>query len=231
LQSGFTRVIGDPELKPERDWQVDLGYKVDKERWRGSARAYYSWVVDYVTFFDDSVSDFDDARLLRYVNTPLATLTGFELYGEYDVTTKLTPFAAMSYTEGRDQHLDAPLPAISPLEGAVGFRYRDSEKGKRWSIDTGARMVAAQNELGTIEMFNGPTVVEQRTPGFTVCYIRGYWNYTKNLRLIAGIDNVFNRNYQEHLDLRLSGPTGFPAPETQALRPGISPYFGLNWLF
>ncbi len=37
LQSGFTRVIGDPELKPERDWQADLGYKVDKERWRGSA--------------------------------------------------------------------------------------------------------------------------------------------------------------------------------------------------
>ena len=25
LQSGFTRVIGDPTLKPERDFQIDLG--------------------------------------------------------------------------------------------------------------------------------------------------------------------------------------------------------------
>jgi iron complex outermembrane recepter protein len=231
LQSGFTRVIGDPHLKPERDWQVDLGYKVDKERWRGNARCYYAWVVDYVTFFDDAVVNFSDARLLRYMNTPLGTLAGFELYGEYDLSARISPFAGMSYTEGRDQTLDAPLPAISPLESTVGFRYHDAEKGRRWSIDTGARMVATQNQLGTLRLLGGTTVVEERTPGFTTVYIRGYWNCNKNLRLIAGIDNVFNRNYQEHLDLRLSGPNTFPLPETRALRTGISPFFGLNWAF
>ncbi len=137
----------------------------------------------------------------------------------------------MSYTEGRDLTLDAPLPAISPLESTVGLRFHDVEK-RRWSIDMALRMVATQNELGTIRLRDSEaTVVEERTPGFTVCYIRGYWNYTKNLRLIAGIDNVFNRNYQEHLDLRLSGPAGFPLPETRALRTGISPYFGINWVF
>ena len=233
LQSGFTRVIGDPQLRPERDWQLDVGLSVEEDNWRGKASAFQAWVVDYVTYFDDSVINppFADARLLRFINTPLATLTGFELYGEYDLLPRMSSFGRLSYVSGRDQSLSAPLPAISPLDSTVGLRFHDLEKGRRWNIDVAARMVADQDRLGTIRLLGGDTVVEERTPGFTTCYIRGSWNYTKNLRLIAGIDNVFNRNYQEHLDLRLSGPAGFPSPTTRVLAPGISPYFGLNWIY
>jgi outer membrane receptor protein involved in Fe transport len=74
-------------------------------------------------------------------------------------------------------------------------------------------------------------VVEERTGGFTTSYIRGSYDWTKNFHLVAGIDNLFNRSYQEHLDLRLLGPTGFPAPPTRVLSPGITPYFGLDWDF
>ena len=169
---------------------------------------------------------------MRYINTPLATLAGFELYGEFDLLPRVSPFGRMFYVDGRDATLDAPLPGISPLEATSGLRFHDPQKGSRWSIDVAARMVANQDQLGTIRVAGGPpTVVEERTPGFTTCYIRGYWNCTKNLRFVAGVDNITNLNYQEHLDLRLLGPTGFPAPVTRVLAPGISPYFGVNWVF
>lgn len=232
LQSGFTRMIGDPRLKAERNWQLDLGLSTEQDKWRGKANVFQSWVIDYVTYEGESViipGPFDDARLLRYVNTPVATLTGFELYGEYDWTPRISPFGRLAYVSGRDQTLDAPLPAISPFDSTVGLRFHDADNGKRWGFDVAARMVATQNQLGMIRGVALP--VEERTPGFTTCYIRGYWNYTNNLRLIAGIDNLFNRNYQEHLDLRLQGPTGFPAPTTRVLAPGISPYFGVNWVY
>ena len=234
LQSGFTRVIGDPEIKPERAWQVDLGVSTDQERWRGRAAWYYSWVVDYVTYIDDSVVDpekFFDARLLNYMNTPLASLTGFEMYGEYDLLPRMSPFGKLSYTQGRDETLDAWLPGISPLEGTVGLSFHNPDKLRRWNIDVGARMVTTQNNLGVIRSGDTSTVVEERTPGFTTCYIRGNWNYSKHLRMYAGIDNVFNRNYQEHLDLRLSGPANFGEPTTRVLATGISPFCGVNWIF
>ena len=234
LQSGFTRVIGDPDLKPERAWQVDLGVSTEQERWRGRAAWYYSWVLDYVTYFDDSVANpqpFADARLLNYMNTPLASLTGFELYGEYDLLPRMSTFGKASYIQGRDETLDTWLPGISPFEGTVGLRFHNPDKERRWNIDMGARMVTTQNDLGTIRMAGGTTVVEERTPGFTTCFIRGNWDYSKHLRMYAGIDNVFNRNYQEHLDLRLSGPSNFGEPTTRVLATGISPFCGVNWIF
>jgi outer membrane receptor protein involved in Fe transport len=232
LQSGFTRVIGDPNLQPERSWQIDLGLNTDQDRWRGKVNCFQSWVVDYVTYADDSVNDMFDARLLRFINTPLATLSGFEAYGEYDLSLQWTSFAKMSYVQGWDQSLNAPLPGISPFESTVGLRYHDPDKGRRWGLEGGARMVATQDELGQIRLLGVGTVVEERTPGFTTCYIRGYWKH-KNLRLIAGIDNVFNRNYQEHLDLRVTGPDNskYANTYTRVLATGFSPYAGFDWAF
>jgi iron complex outermembrane receptor protein len=232
-QSGYTRMIGDPNLAPERDWQVDVGLGVNHDRWRSNVNLYHAWIFDYITLQDESVFNFMDARLLQYTNTSLATLVGFDWQTEIDLYPRLSPFATMSYVEGRDQEINQPLPAISPLESTVGFRLHNPEKNRNWQIEMAARIVDNQNRLGTIRWFgSNVTTIEERTPGFVVWHLRGYWNYTKNFRLIAGIDNLFNRNYQEHLDLRLHSPSFIvPAQVTRVLSPGITPYFGLNWVY
>ncbi len=231
LQSGFTRVIGNDELRPERDFQLDVGLSCEYDNVRASATAFYAWIVDYATFEGDQVVEFFDARLVRYFNTPLATLTGFETSGEWDWTSTFAPFAKMKYVQGDDQNIHAPLPSIPPLEGTVGVRWHDDSRQRRWEFEVGQRMVTAQNRLGEILILGVPQVVEERTPGFATTYIRTYYNWTKDMKLVAGIDNVFNRTYQEHLDLRLLGPTGFPAPATRVLSPGFTPYFGFDWKF
>ena len=231
LQSGFTRVIGNDQLVPERDFQGDIGLSCEYDNFRGSLTGFYAWIVDYDTFEGDQVVDFFDARLVRYINTPLATLSGFEASADWDWSTMFTPFAKMKYVQGTDQSIHAPLPSIPPLEGTVGFRWHDSSKQQKWEFEAGERMVTTQNRLGEIIIINEPTVVEERTPGFCTTYVRGYYNWSKNMKLVAGIDNVFNRSYQEHLDLRLLGPDGFPAPATRVLSPGFTPYFGFDWQF
>lgn len=243
LQSGFTRVIGDPRLDPERDWHVDLGITAEHERWRGRATAFHSWVLDYVSVYDDQVGfftgndeiSFPDARLLRYYNVDLAALYGFETYGEFDVAPRLSVFGKMSYVEGRNQEIDAPLPNIPPLEGTVGVRIHDTDGGRRWGVELGSRIVDNQDRLGTIPLRGGaPVVVEQPTAGFTVWHLRAYYNRTEKLSLIAGIDNLFDRTYLEHLDLRLIGPSvnGVPLYDpTYVYSPGFTPYCGLRWIY
>jgi len=110
-----------------------------------------------------------------------------------------------------------------------------------WSVPTLAKSGAAAGRKSTglkvlqsADLKRVPWLVHgftTRPGGFTTSYIRGSYDWTKNFHLVAGIDNLFNRSYQEHLDLRLLGPTGFPAPPTRVLSPGITPYFGLDWDF
>jgi outer membrane receptor protein involved in Fe transport len=232
-QSGFTRVIGDPFLDQERDWQVDVGLQAEYDYWRARGGVFYAWVDDYVTLAGDVVAQpfFDSARLFRYINTDEAILAGFEFNAEYDWNCYLSPFALVKYVEGRDQVIDAPLPQIPPLDTIVGIRLHEPSRARLWSVEFGARIVDDQDRLGTVRSAGGTTIIEEATPGFTTFHLRSYYTYSRTLNFTAGIENLFDRNYQEHLDLRLRGPVGFPAPITRTLAPGITPYFGVDWTF
>jgi outer membrane receptor protein involved in Fe transport len=249
LQSGLGHDIGNPQLNPERDWQFDVALASNYENWRSRGSIFFAWVQNYITYTGQQVlvpapppgstntTPFPDARVLTFANTPIASLAGFEIWEEYDVNEYLTPFARMYYTEGTDDSLGGPLPGMSPLNSMVGLRIHDAEKGRHWGLEGTAQIVARQTKLGEILENGVATPVETPTDAFTVCNLRGYYNYSKNLSFVAGIDNVFNTNYQTALDIRYQAAT-FTSGNGQAnyaplkvLEPGISPYFGLNWKF
>ncbi|HUE73332.1 MAG TPA: TonB-dependent receptor [Pirellulaceae bacterium] len=245
LQSGFTRVIGDPRLAPEKLWQLDGGLYADYGDLRGSITAYHAWIQDYITYRGGEVRDPTGALLVRYVSTPLATLTGFEFKTEKDLSSSWTAFIAGHYVQGHDQTLDAPLPGISPLEGIAGLRWHSAEDPDRLGAEFLLRAVDAQNRLGVIRLgnlfdTNEQSTVEQVTGGFTVVHVRGYWvpDEEKRLRIVGGVENLFDRTYLQHLDLRLAGGGGGPPPSglgpfgrAFAYAPGITPYLGIDWTY
>ena len=143
VQSGFSRLIGNPELNPERAWQIDIGMDIDRGRYRGRINAFHSWILDYITYTGNKINFPTDARLLFTKNTDLATLFGFEYYGEFDINRQVVAFGSLAYLEGEDQVIDQPLQGISPLEGRLGIRFVDSEsRGKwGWSLAHGSSMI------------------------------------------------------------------------------------------
>jgi iron complex outermembrane receptor protein len=233
IQSGFSRVIGDPNLDKERLWQIDWSVIADYENFRGRGTLYNSWVIDFSTYSGNLISSPTDARLLRSTNTPLATLAGFELYGEGDVSDYVTLFSAMHYVQGTDQSIDAALWGIPPLDARAGLRLHDGDRGRTWGLELGARMVDRQDRIGVIRNAFDPSVlipIETQTAGFTTIDLRSYYNYTDNISFIGGIENLFDKNYLEHLDLR------FPAqpstigtlPAIAALSPGFTVFSGVE---
>jgi iron complex outermembrane receptor protein len=239
LQQGFTQVRGNPNLDLERLWQVDLGVKADYGRWRGGLSGFYAWIDDYVTYQAFNViAGVDNGLQVKYVNTDLATLSGFEGYSEFDCNGWMTPFARVSYVEGRDHSRgsgfvdvdgdgfvsddvvttgsdEEPLPSISPFETRVGIRFHQPCPKPRWGIEIAARIVEDQDRVAT-------SLLEQRTGGFTTYDLRGYWQAADHLLLVSGIENFTDKNYREHLDLR----TGHGV-----FQPGINFYFGLELTF
>jgi outer membrane receptor protein involved in Fe transport len=231
MQSGFTRVIGRPDLPRERNFQADLSLKGDFDYWHVRATGFHAWVYDYVTYSSVAVSDPTGALIVFANNTHLATLAGYELYGDLDLSPGISVFATAQWVRGRDQTLDQPLPGIYPLSGRMGLRVVDPYEENRWGTEFGARMVDAQQQLGTIRVVgsNNLRTVETLTPGFTTLYVRGYYNVTPSFNIVAGVDNLLDRNYFEHLNLRLRPDGAFPG--VQVLSPGITPYFAVEWKY
>jgi hypothetical protein len=229
LQQGITQVRGNPDLHAERAYQIDFGLRADYQRFRGGVGAFYSWINDFITYEaqeDLRSSGVPNALGVQFVNTDWATLSGAEMYGEYDWNDWLTPFASMSYVEGRDHTRgnrgiiagasEEPLPSISPLQTRVGFRYHQPCENPRWAIEFSARIVDNQDRVAS-------SLLEQPTGGFTTYDLRAFWKAVDSeqtgLLLVAGIENLTDKNYREHLDLR----TG-----RGVFQPGINFYFGVE---
>lgn len=230
-QSGFSRVIGDPTLRKERLWQIDLGLDVETDCARVRLRGFHSWIKDYVTYRGNEITGLTGARLMRFTNADMATITGADASIEVDVNSRWTLFAGVTYLDGRDREVNAPIIGISPLEGRAGVRLHDETGGGVWGVELFARIVHRQNRLAPLRNIDssGFIPLETFTPGFTVVHLRSYWNLGDEFSIIAGIENLFDENYLEHLDLRLQAGNGFL--DAPALSPGVTPYFGVEWIY
>jgi outer membrane receptor protein involved in Fe transport len=229
LQQGLDRLYGDPHLAPEKLYQVDIGLRADYGWFRGSVNGYYAWINDYITFDKNSGGPNSIAQVV-FTNTDLATLAGGEMAVEMDLTDWLTSFGSLTYVQGWDlTHIDnrrsptlsssrrtidqEPLPSIPPLEGRVGLRVHEARRSPRWSVEGSARIVNEQNLVAT-------SLGETPTPGFTVFDLRSFWQVNKKLLLTAGVENIGNKFYREHLDPLAGFPTDL------LFRPGTNAYVG-----
>ncbi|MBI1312070.1 TonB-dependent receptor [bacterium] len=254
LQNGLNAVVGNPDLKPARSTQLDLGLRADYGNLRLGANGFHSWVNDFVTYENilnqETFFGFN-SLVLRPTNTQLATLTGGEMFGEYDMNDWLTGFATLSYVRGQDhtrskggQHTfdfanstvtydpslprgvdvgptgtvvtanSEALPGIAPLESRLGLRLHDPVSN-RWSAEFVTRLVSSQNRVAR-------TLNEQATAGFATFDIRTAFRPTDNLSIIFGVENLADKFYREHLDLR----TG-----RGVYQPGRNFYFGTELVY
>ncbi|MEM9186375.1 MAG: TonB-dependent receptor [Planctomycetota bacterium] len=217
IQNGLNTVTGDPLLRKERMIRGDLRLNRSGDLVRGGVTAHGAWVGDYITFVPiGTFVTFQGLEQvnLRYVNTDDATLWGVEGQAECDLTERVTPFLSARYVEGRDQSLGEPLPGILPFESRVGFRLDDGAGGSLWGFELAWRLVAEQDLVAA-------SLFESSTPGFQTLDLRGYWRPRERLQLIAGVENLTDRNYREHLDYRGTSINSLPT-----LRPGVSGYVG-----
>jgi len=235
-----TRVIGNPNLDASGMWQMDIGLTANYPRLRAGARGFYSFIEDYITY--DFLNDIGLGTSFNPVNTTLGTLVGGELYGEYDVGCRWTGFATMSYVEGVDRTRDnsignirqdlAPvtprsgsllteesLAVITPLNGRAGVRWHDPCPSSSWAVEFAADWANDQDKLAQ-------TLTELATPGFVVYDIRAYRQISKNLMVTIGVENLFDRFYQEHFDPRVN-----PGANLGVFQPGRTFYTGIDWTY
>jgi len=70
-----------------------------------------------------------------------------------------------------------------------------------------------------------------KSPGFTTLALNGGYRLTDALQVTAGIDNLTDRFYSEHLNLAGSADFGYPADPVRIAEPGRTAWVKVNYRF
>ena len=213
-------MVGNPQLKPERNNQADLVFQYQTESTTLNFDFYYSFLRSYISSEIDTalaprMSTAPGVR--RFTNIDKASMYGFET-GWKQLTTKyIVHELSLVYTHGNNEVTNEPLPEIPPLE----FRYRLTGKLLKNKLvpEILFRQAFKQDRIAV-------SYGETKTPGFHVVDLKLKWVGVKKLTAVAGVKNVFDIAYYEHLARSIRAENTRPI-----YSPGRSFYFTLTYNF
>jgi iron complex outermembrane receptor protein len=191
---------GDIGLRPETSNQVEFGLDFNNNRLTLSPRVFYSKVDDYI-----QGTPSQSAPALMFVNMmnmmngsnnppPLqfsnveAKLYGFDMDWALQLDGSWALSGIVNYVRGERDDIDDNLYRIAPPNATARLTYsRDN-----WSAGLEGVVYDKQKHVSE-------TNREQKTSGYGVVNISGTWQVTSALQLAAGVDNLFDREYRDHL--------------------------------
>lgn len=194
--------LGNPQIRPERATQFEVGLKGEDERFGYALSAYRTRIGDYIT---GRVTGAVQAGLpvKRTENIGRVTLQGLEAEGRWQFTRGHWTKLGWSRIRAGNDDLGEPLFQSPADELSLGWEGRIAAG---WSADATLRLVRAQDRVAT-RFTNG---TEDATPGFATADVGVTYRWQQQSLRLA-IRNLADKAYHEHLAEGLSGRE-IPAP-------------------
>lgn len=232
--------IGNPNLNPEANNEIDLVIKYhDDNIGSFEITGFYSIITDYIggVYIPKSVQKPLSAQVLgvkKFDNLGTANMSGFEFGYASPSKNKWKLTATAAYTQGKIKEVEVfefdnagnatssqivkndPLAEIPPLDAKINFSYKFID-GKIVP-KLGYRFVAKQNRISAANL-------EPTSPSFSLINFSLLYKYNQYLEVVAGVNNLLNTTYTEHLNRRVLG-TNYRIPE-----PGRIMYVNLIFNF
>ena len=187
-------------IKPEKTTQLDMGLQYKTERLEAWASVYAGEIRDYILF--------DYAKGSSQAQNVNARVMGGELGAAYQLTARWKADATLAYAWGKNTTDGKALPQMPPLDTRLGLTYSEDD----WSAGALWRVVARQDRIDR----NAGNVVGKdydKSAGFGVFSLNGAYRINKNLKVSAGVDNLLDKNYSEHLNMAGNAGYGYPATD------------------
>lgn len=212
------RLVGNPELNPERHYQAAVGFQFDGPDWLSFARARRtgetiltgawsasgalraSYVEDFITRDRARLQSgvLQDDRALIFRNVDAAMFTA-ELDTAWNVTPRLSTRVNLIYTMAENTSDDRPLYGIAPFEANLLVDYSDRLGAiGTWSVGSKLRLVADQERVDD-DLNTGSGFDQGETDGFAVLDVYAGVQIYDRIGLRVGLENVFDTTYEEHV--------------------------------
>jgi iron complex outermembrane receptor protein len=179
------------DTKTEKTSQLDFGALYKSGALNLTASMFYNRIADYIQIQSQVPRGGRMVSLARNID---AESWGGEFGAAYALNTHWTADASLAYVRGNNRTDHTALAQIPPLETRFGLNYDDQVH----SFGALLRLVARQDRF---DLNKGNIAGQDLGPGagFGVFSLNGGWKPAKRLLLTAGIDNLFNKTYAEHL--------------------------------
>ena len=215
--------VGNPELDPERHDQIEIGLEQRDKLESWSVIGYYDRVSDYI-FRDrargqSGIQRNDGANIYRNIDAEIA---GTEVFYRRNLIQSWFVETTGFYTYGNNLDEDQALPQIPPFSGVTQFGY---DVGS-YLLALRGRFAARQSRVDDDPSSGSGRDVRQ-TPGYFVLDLTGEFRLSENLKLNAGIKNILDKNYANHLNRS----SAFNPEEIQVNEPGRSLFVYMSGKF
>jgi len=207
--------IPNPDLKPEKSVNAELGFKTRYEKFSGSVFIYTDWIKDQISRIEASYmgqDSIDGEKVYRKENFAKSYIQGIEGEIQYEINNNFSTYGNITWTYGQNETADEPMRRIPPLNGKLGIYYH--AKAGFWAK---LEWLAAAMQ----DRLSGGDISDSRipaggTPEWNVLNLRAGYLW-KNLQLTAGFNNLFNEDYRTHS----SGVNGYGRSVWVALSVGF----------
>lgn len=177
--------------RTEKTTQLDAGFIYRSKRLELSFAGFYNQIDDFILMQSAFMKGPRSTTVTRSVD---ATTFGAELDLAYQLAEGWNLTGAAAYTRGKNESDGVPLAQIPALELRAGLNY----EATAWSAGMLVRAVADQERFAV----NQGNIVGKdlgRSDGFTTVAASASWKLTDQILLSAGVDNLFDRDFAEHL--------------------------------
>ncbi len=211
--------LGNPTLEPEVNYQADLAAVWEsKVAGRISAGIFFSLVKNFISgnLLPESVVMPQTKGVYgvkQFINIEMARLSGFEIQYVSPSDKKWLLEASAGYTcavnpeavhyriengevTGSEIVKNDPLSEIPPFESSLHFSWKFFQN--RLVPKVSFRAVAAQNRVSV-------AYDEKASPGFFLAGFSVYYQMSSMFQVSAGVDNLFDQAYYEHLNRNMIG--------------------------
>ena len=202
-------------VDPERTTQLDIGLAFKGDVFDAWVSVYAGRMRDYILF--------DYGMHGTAAGNADANIRGGEAGLEWRPSDSWKVGGSLAYAWGELADSGEPLPQKTPMEARLTAAYDN----QRWSAGALLRIVSSQDRVsGSLGNVVGRDLGP--SPGFAVFSLNGGYRFSGSVQLTAGIDNLFDRTYSEHLNLAGNSAFGYPADPVRINEPGRTAWVKLN---
>ena len=202
------------DLDTEKTLQLDMGYQQQIGAFNLWTSAYAGLVNDFIllSYHNHSTTGMGGhshgSSFSAGAKNVDAVIAGAEAGIGYQFTDAIQADLSTMYAWGEITDNNDPLPQIAPLEGRFNLRYVQD----KYSLGLLWRAVAKQDRINLNKgNIVGYDITESK--GFSTLALNATYKLMNDVDLAVGIDNVFDKNYAEHLNKLGSSGFGYAATE------------------
>ncbi len=192
-----------PNLKPEKYISYEIGAKANYARWSGQVAFFYTAIRDMIDRYPTGNIIGGNAEVQK-ANIGSGHMCGVELQAQYRLSPQWTLFGGAACVRGETDTYPTsamvkercPMSKVPPPTAVLGVRWQ--RPGGRLWFEAVTRMAAKQHRLSPADERDTQRIPPGGTPGYGVLTLRGGMKVTKDLKLNAAIENVFDKDYRIH---------------------------------